>query len=163
MPIIAYIGLGSNLGDKKSRCLQALELLARVGCVNKVSSFYLTEPMDYQKQEDFINAVVELETDLSPAQLLVACRTIEHELERRRTMHRGPRTIDLDILLYGDAVIETTELVIPHPLLATRRFALIPLCEIAPQVVHPVLKKTAVLLLRELKDTHRVVAWEPGE
>jgi 2-amino-4-hydroxy-6-hydroxymethyldihydropteridine diphosphokinase len=156
MPTIAYIGLGSNMGDKKGACIKALELLGRAGCVKKVSSFYCTEPVGSCEQEDFINAVCELETDLSPEQLLAVCRAIEEELGRSRLVHWGPRTIDLDILLYGDQVIESPELTIPHPLLASRGFVLIPLCELAPGVVHPVLKKTAALLLHELKDLHRV-------
>jgi 2-amino-4-hydroxy-6-hydroxymethyldihydropteridine diphosphokinase len=158
MPTIAYIGLGSNIGDKQGFCLKALELLGRAGRVKRVSSYYCTEPVGYRAQEDFINAVCELETSLSPEQLLAACRAVEDELGRRRSLRWGPRTIDLDILLYGDRVVETPGLTIPHPFLASRGFVLIPLCEIAPQVVHPIFKKTADLLLQELQDPHRVVA-----
>ncbi len=158
MPTIAYIGLGSNIGDKQGFCLKALELLDRAGRVKRVSSYYCTEPVGYRPQEDFINAVCELETSLLPEQLLAACRAIEDELGRRRSLRWGPRTIDLDILLYGDRVIETPGLTIPHPLLASRGFVLIPLCEIAPQVVHPIFQKTADLLLQELQDPHRVAA-----
>lgn len=157
MPIIAYIGLGSNIGDKKNFCLRAIALLARAGHVNKVSSFYCTEPVGHQAQDEFINAVVELETHLLPEQLVAACRTIEDELGRRRSTRWGPRTIDLDILLYGDAIINNPDLTIPHPLLTSRGFVLIPLCEIAPHIEHPVLQKTIIQLLQELKDPHRVV------
>jgi 2-amino-4-hydroxy-6-hydroxymethyldihydropteridine diphosphokinase len=157
----AYIGLGSNIGDRKGTCLQALELLGRAGRVKKVSSFYRTEPVGHRDQEDFVNAVAELETGLSPEQLLAACRAIEDQLGRRRSVHWGPRTIDLDILLYGDQVVESANLTIPHPFLTSRGFVLVPLCEIAPQVVHPILNKTAAILLHELKDPQRVVPCGP--
>jgi 2-amino-4-hydroxy-6-hydroxymethyldihydropteridine diphosphokinase len=161
MPITAYIGLGSNIGDRKGFCLKALELLARAGRVTKVSSYYCTEPVGNRDQEEFVNAVAELETSLSPLQLLAACRAIEDELGRRRSVHWGPRTIDLDILLYGDQVVESPHLTIPHPFLTARGFVLTPLCEIAPQAVHPILKKTVAQLLHQLKDPHRVVVCGP--
>jgi 2-amino-4-hydroxy-6-hydroxymethyldihydropteridine diphosphokinase len=104
--------------------------------------------------------VAELETDLSPLALLAACHVIEEELGRDRMFRWGPRTIDLDILLYGDQVIGTGELTIPHPLLSARRFVLTPLCEIAPLAVHPVSKKTVTHLLEELDDPHRVARCE---
>jgi 2-amino-4-hydroxy-6-hydroxymethyldihydropteridine diphosphokinase len=158
MPTIAYIGLGSNIGDKKEACLKALELLGSAVRVRKVSSFYCTEPVGYHDQEDFINAVAEVETALSPHQLLTACRAVEDKLGRRRSVRWGPRVIDLDILLFGDSVIETAALSIPHPLLQSRGFVLVPLCEIAPQVVHPVLRKSAAQLLKELKNPYHVIA-----
>ena len=158
MQTIAYIGLGSNIGDRKGNCLQAINLLGS-GCrIQKISSFYCTEPVGYLEQEDFINAVVKIKTVHSPEYLLAICHTIENDLGRGRQVRWGPRTIDLDILLYGDLVMKTVELTIPHPLLETRRFVLVPLCEIAPQIIHPVLKKSVALLLHELSDTHRVVA-----
>jgi len=157
MPTIAYLGLGSNLGDKKSSCRKAIALLEHAGRVVRTSSLYCTEPVGYADQDDFVNAVVEIETGLSPHALLKKCRSIEEELGRVRTVHWGPRTIDVDILLYGTVVIETPELTIPHPLLHSRRFALAPLCEIAPQALHPKLHKTASDLLSDLHDHQRVV------
>ena len=157
MPTIAYLGLGSNLGDKKANCRKAIALLAKSSRVVRASSRYCTEAMGYTDQDDFVNAVVELETDLSPEELLDQCRAIEKELGRVRTVHWGPRTIDVDILLYGLVMIETPELTIPHPLLHTRRFVLVPLCEIAPQVFHPKLQKTASDLLLKLHDHQRVM------
>jgi 2-amino-4-hydroxy-6-hydroxymethyldihydropteridine diphosphokinase len=161
MPLTTYIGLGSNMGDKLAACRRALELLSRAGRVTRVSSFYCTEPVGYPDQETFLNAVAQLETDLSPLALLAACHVIEEELGRDRLFRWGPRTIDLDILLYGDQVVNTGELTIPHPLMAVRRFVLTPLCEIAPEAVHPVSKKSFSRLLEELSDPHRVVRCEP--
>jgi 2-amino-4-hydroxy-6-hydroxymethyldihydropteridine diphosphokinase len=157
LPTIAYIGVGSNVGNREANCRKAFELLADTGRVISVSSLYFTEPVGYKEQEDFINAVVSIETDLSATELLDACRAIEGRLGRKRKLRWGPRTIDLDILLYGDHMINRPHLVIPHPLMATRKFVLAPLAEIAPDVMHPVLHKTAEQLLRELKDTSRVV------
>ncbi|MGE5808204.1 MAG: 2-amino-4-hydroxy-6-hydroxymethyldihydropteridine diphosphokinase [Nitrospirota bacterium] len=160
MSVTAYIGLGSNMGDKMATCRTALDLLSRAGRVVRVSSFYCTEPVGYADQEPFLNAVAELETDLSPLALLAACHVIEEELGRNRLFRWGPRTIDLDILLYGDHVVDTGELTVPHALMAERRFVLTPLNEIAPDVVHPVSRKTVSTLLKELKDSHKVVKCE---
>lgn len=132
MAVTVYIGLGSNTGDKMATCRGALELLGKAGRVTRVSSFYCTEPVGYPDQESFVNAVAEIETGLSPLALLATCHVIEDELGRRRLLRWGPRTLDLDILLYGDQVVNNTELMIPHPLMAARRFVLVPLCEIAP-------------------------------
>jgi len=161
MPIIAYIGVGSNVGERKDNCRKAIELLEETGRVLSISSLYHSEPVGYKEQEDFINAVVSIETDLSAMELLDACHVIEGRLGRKRTLRWGPRTIDLDILLYGDQIMNQPHLIIPHPLMATRKFVLAPLAEIAPEVMHPVLQKTARQLLRELKDASRVIKCKP--
>jgi 2-amino-4-hydroxy-6-hydroxymethyldihydropteridine diphosphokinase len=161
MPVIAYIGLGSNKGDKSANCQKAVERLAEAGRIIGVSSFYYTEPVGYKEQEDFINAVATLETDRSPTELLSICHAIEDMLGRRRTVRWGPRTVDLDILLYGDLVICRADLVIPHPLMTVRMFVLAPLVEIAPALMHPVLKKTMTQLLSELQTSHTVIKCKP--
>src|SRR3990172_746957 len=163
MPTIAYIGIGSNVGDRKDHCRKAIELLAEAGRVIHVSSLYYTEPVGYKEQEDFINAVAAVETDCTPAELLSRCRSIEDRLGRTRAVRWGPRTIDLDILLFGDLVVDEPDLVIPHPLMATRKFVLAPLAEIVPTAFHPVLNKTAAQLLQELRNSHTVIRCKPGD
>jgi 2-amino-4-hydroxy-6-hydroxymethyldihydropteridine diphosphokinase len=157
MPVIAYIGIGSNIGDAAANCRKAIELLAEAGRVVGVSSLYHTEPVGRHEQDDFINAVAALETDLSPGELLKVCQAIEDRLGRKRGIRWGPRTADLDILLYGDLVSGQPELTIPHPQMALRKFVLAPLAEIAPDAMHPQLCKTAAQLYRELKDPHTVI------
>jgi 2-amino-4-hydroxy-6-hydroxymethyldihydropteridine diphosphokinase len=157
MPVIAYIGIGSNVGDREVNCRKAIELLAESGKVVSVSSLYRTEPVGYHEQEDFINAVAKVETDRTPAELLTVCRAIEDRLGRKRSLRWGPRTADLDILLYGNQVVNQPGLSIPHPRMAVRKFVLIPLVEIAPDAVDPLLHRTAAQLLEELNDRHTVI------
>jgi len=157
MPVIAYIGIGSNIGDGAANCRKAIELLSEAGRVVCFSSLYHTEPVGRHEQEDFINAVVALETDRSPGDLLKVCQALEDRLGRKRGIRWGPRTADLDILLYGDLVCNQPELTIPHPQMALRKFVLAPLAEIAPGAIHPQLFRTASQLYRELKDPHTVI------
>jgi len=157
MPVIAYIGIGSNIGDAAAHCRKAIELLSEAGRVVRVSSFYHTEPVGRHEQDDFINAVAAVETDRSPDDLLNVCHAIEDRLGRKRDVRWGPRTADLDILLYGDLVIERPELTVPHPQMALRKFVLAPLVEVAPDAMHPRLRRTASQLYRELKDPHTVI------
>ncbi len=142
--VTAYIGLGSNIGDREYQLNRAVELLkiTEKTQVTLVSSYYNTAPVGYEQQPDFLNAVVEIRTSLSARELLRVCSGIEKELKRERIIHWGPRTIDLDILLYGCNIINDTDLVIPHPRMHERRFVLEPLNEIAPLVLHPVFNKT---------------------
>jgi len=150
--VTAYIGLGSNLGDKRKNLDDAVRLLTEVPGIDavKVSSYYETEPVGYEEQGLFLNAVARVETSLSPKELLVTCHNIENRLGRVRTVRWGPRTIDLDILLFGGSIINMPELEIPHPLMHERAFVLEPLCELDPDVLHPVLKKTVKELLNSL-------------
>jgi 2-amino-4-hydroxy-6-hydroxymethyldihydropteridine diphosphokinase len=132
---IAYIGLGSNLGDREKNIKSAVGLLKKTKeiKVNKVSSLYETEPRGYKEQGKFLNGALELETSLSPSELLRVLQGIEGKLGRRRVIKWGPRTIDLDILLYDDLEINEKNLKIPHPQMLRRDFVLIPLKEIASQ------------------------------
>jgi 2-amino-4-hydroxy-6-hydroxymethyldihydropteridine diphosphokinase len=162
MSVIAYIGIGSNVGDREANCRRAIELLAEAGRVMGVSSLYRTEPVGYHEQEDFINAVAAVETDRTPDDLLKVCHAIEDRLGRKRGLRWGPRTADLDILLYGSQVVNRPGLFIPHPRMAMRKFVLVPLAEIAPDAVNPQLHRTAAQLLDELHDRHLVMKYGEG-
>ena len=149
----AFISIGSNVGDREQQIAAAIRGFGTRGILlKKQSSIYSTEPVDVETQSWFLNCVVEVETDLMPRQLLKALQQIENELGRRRLVRRGPRIIDLDILLYGASVVQAPELEIPHPRLIHRRFMLVPLAEIAPALRHPVENKTVDELLAETED-----------
>lgn len=150
----AYLSLGSNLGDRVANLRTAIQRLGSLGTVRKVSSFYETEPVEVADQPWFVNCVVLLEVDGSARDLLRHALTIEQEMGRQRLRHKGPRNVDIDILLYGESMIDEPGLKIPHPAMHQRRFVLEPLAEIAPNVCHPLLKKTA----REL-----LAAFPPGQ
>ena len=142
-----YLSLGSNLGDREGYLRQAIALIGAAGVrVLRLSSLYETEPLEVRDQPRFLNLVVEAETELFPKQLLARLLKIELDLGRRRGRPKGPRSIDIDILLYGRSVIESAELRVPHPRLAERRFVLEPLAELAPGLRHPVNHRT----IREL-------------
>lgn len=146
-----YIGIGSNLGDREGNCLKAIELMRERGIsILKQSSPYETEPWGLTDQPKFINMAVEAETSRSPLKLLEVLKEIEKEMRRTEAVRWGPRVIDLDILLYGDLVLDEPDLKIPHPLMEEREFVLRPLAEIAPDVRHPVINKTMGELLKKL-------------
>jgi 2-amino-4-hydroxy-6-hydroxymethyldihydropteridine diphosphokinase len=146
----AYLSLGSNVGDRDVNLRSAIEQLSRVGRVVAVSLFYETEPMEVKAQAWFLNCVVEVETEKSAAELLDALLSIERAMGRERVQAKGPRNIDIDILLLGDAVIDEKGLKVPHPAMHQRRFVLAPLAEIAPDAIHPVFKRSARELLEAL-------------
>jgi 2-amino-4-hydroxy-6-hydroxymethyldihydropteridine diphosphokinase len=144
-----YLSIGSNLGGRERNLRDALGLLAGPSLrILRVSSFYETEPRDVADQPWFLNAVVEAETDLFPKQLLARLQKIERQLGRKRIRPKGPRTIDIDILLYGEAVIATDDLTVPHPRMEERRFVLEPLAELGPDLRHPVTRRTVREMLR---------------
>jgi 2-amino-4-hydroxy-6-hydroxymethyldihydropteridine diphosphokinase len=149
MPVV-YLGLGSNIGDKEAHITQALHLISEICEVKKKSHLYLTEPVGNTKQEWFLNCVVEVETELDPKHLLVAIKSIERTLGRVKTVKNGPRIIDIDILFYGNKIVDTKNLVIPHPLLQKRLFVLQPMMDLNPYFIHPILKKS----IQELYKNH---------
>lgn len=139
----AYIGIGSNLGNREENCEKAIKLLEAGNIrIKKRSSMIETEPWGVEDQPKFINMAAEIETDLEPEELLSLLKGIEFKIGRRPEERWGPREIDLDILLYDDLVLKTPELEIPHPNIEKRGFVLKPLSEIAPEKIHPILKKS---------------------
>ena len=164
-----FIGFGSNLGDRLDFCDRAVTLLSLLpgSQVTAVSSLYETEPVAEGADPGsgwFLNGVVRLETEIAPRKLLDVCREIEQALGRDSANRHGPRTLDLDVLFYGDGVINEPALIIPHPRLHLRRFVLTPMVELDPDRRHPVLERTMKDLLDHLDDPHRVWRFEspPG-
>jgi len=147
-----FFGLGSNIGDKKQNLHKALDLLKEKCVIKKVSSFYKSAPMYYEDQDWFVNAAAEVDTHLSPQELMSFLEKTEKKMGRVRHMKNGPRLIDLDILFYDDLITEAKEHTIPHPKLRERSFVLVPLAEIAPEFIDPLTKKTIEELLMELGD-----------
>ncbi len=160
MKNLVYIGLGSNMGDRVSHIQQALHMLVDSSSLSilNTSSFYETEPVGFKDQEWFVNAVVEVETNLSPEDLLNQCQGIEAKLGRVRDPNNqdGPRTIDLDILFYGDQVISTEALIIPHPRFHERAYALVPMLELNDSLIHPVIHQSITQVHQALKSPEEV-------
>jgi 2-amino-4-hydroxy-6-hydroxymethyldihydropteridine diphosphokinase len=154
--IKTYISAGSNLGNKMANIEYALDELADAGRISQVSSYFETEPVGYTNQPWFLNLAIELETRLEPSELLHLCLGIEASRDRKRSFPNAPRTLDLDILLYGDIAVREENLISPHPRLSERRFVLEPLAQIAPDFLHPVLKQSIRSLLETCSDTSQV-------
>ena len=144
-----YLALGSNLGDRMGNLASAVERLSQKVNIKKVSSVYETEPVYYKEQPLYFNAVCLAVTELEPSDLLRFVKGIESDLGRQPSFRNAPRLIDIDILFYGDRVVQTAELTIPHPGIAERAFVLVPLAEIAPKLVHPVIHKKVEDLLAD--------------
>jgi 2-amino-4-hydroxy-6-hydroxymethyldihydropteridine diphosphokinase len=156
--IIAYLSAGSNLGDRKINLERGIRALLDGGVsIRHISPVFETEPVGFREQPWFLNIALGVETQLSPDELLSGCLKIEADLGRVRTIAGGPRTLDLDILLYGNLVIDKPGLRVPHPRMALRRFVLAPLACIAPGIVHPELGRNISELLTTCKDPSKVV------
>ena len=151
---IAYIGLGSNIEPRDTYLKKAIDLLQSYEEIEltAASSIFETDPVDYVKQDDFLNMVAEVRTTLTSKRLLLSCQEIEEKLGRKRIIDKGPRTIDLDILLYNDIHIDEDQLQIPHPRLNERAFVLVPLCELVPEIIVPGKDKQVKALLSDLPD-----------
>jgi 2-amino-4-hydroxy-6-hydroxymethyldihydropteridine diphosphokinase len=160
----AYIGLGSNLGDRKATLRTAVQRLKTLGRIAGISRLYETEPVGYLEQPPFLNAVVTLETELAPGELLRAVLGIERDLGRKRSFPNAPRTLDLDLLLVDDLTLDTTALTLPHPRLHERAFVLVPLAELAPEMVPPGSGQTVRELMRALPgggvEVYAPAGWE---
>jgi 2-amino-4-hydroxy-6-hydroxymethyldihydropteridine diphosphokinase len=153
----AYLSLGSNIGDRAANIARAITALPEHGIrVIKQSRLYETEPVEMREQDWFLNGVIEVQTDFQPQELIAALLAIEQSMGRQRLVPKGPRIIDLDILLFGAVVLKQPQLEIPHPRLAARRFVLVPFAEIAPNVMHPTLGKTIRELLEITPDKSEV-------
>lgn len=163
--VTAYVGLGSNLGDRAGNLLLAVRCMIEAGfVVNRLSNVYETEPVDIDSDALFLNMAAEIYLNgVSPTQMMARLLRIEYLMGRGDKGAKRPRTIDIDVLLYGDTVMETQFLILPHPRLHERKFVLCPLAEIAPHLVHPVLKKDVTQLLAECGDTTCVKKWEPND
>ena len=161
---IAYVGLGSNLGDRAGNLLLAVRALIEASfVVNKLSAIYETEPIDIESDVNFLNMVAEIHiTNVSATQMIARLLRIEYLLGRGDKSIKRPRTVDLDILFFGDQQIDTEFLTLPHPRLHLRKFVLVPLAEIAPHFVHPVLQMEIADILAKCEDTSEVKRWNPN-
>lgn len=151
MKKLVYLSLGSNLGDRENYLREAISRLGSLGAIKQVSGFYETQPVEVQNEQPwFLNCALDMETELMPLEFLGRMLRVEQSMGRVRTEPKGPRTIDIDIVFFGNDVLDTPELTVPHPAMHQRRFVLEPLAEIAPAIVHPVLKRTVRDLLDSL-------------
>ncbi|WP_282156152.1 2-amino-4-hydroxy-6-hydroxymethyldihydropteridine diphosphokinase [Cytobacillus gottheilii] len=158
----AFISLGSNIGDRFSYLQDAIEMLSSNKKINMVnySSVYETDPVGYEDQDRFLNMVIQVDTELSPYELLEICLAAEQELGRKRLIKWGPRTIDLDILLYNQDNIESEKLTVPHPRIQERAFVMIPLLEIKPDITLPAMDMPLCILAEEIPDKKGVQIWK---
>ena len=154
----AYIGFGSNIGDRLAHIQNAIHALSKTEGITlkKISSIYTTDPVGYEEQAQFLNGVAAIQTSLSPLSLLHTLKDIETAIGRKHRVRWGPREIDLDILIYGDVCVQTEKLVVPHPEMHLRGFVLVPLAELAPDLVHPIFQESIHTLLNRFEDDKTV-------
>ena len=159
---LAYIGFGSNIGDRLTHIQNAIQNLSKTEGIilRQISSLYKTDPVGYEAQAQFLNGVAAIQTTLPPLSLLHTLKDIETAIGRKHRIRWGPREIDLDILIYGDVCLQTEKLVIPHPEMHLRGFVLVPLAEIAPNLIHPVFQETIQTLCNRLEDDKSVLRKE---
>jgi len=150
--VTAYIGVGSNVGERLDNCKTSFGMFTGDVRVTRVSSFYITSPVGYLEQDDFVNCVIEVQTSLPPLELYGEMVRVERELKKNKPFKDGPRTIDLDLLLFGELVCSDDVLTVPHPRMHLRSFVLEPLAEIAPSLIHPVLQQTVETLKNSLQE-----------
>ena len=158
-PVKVYLGLGANLGDRQGNLLRAVELLSQWGQIEELSSLYETEPVGYLDQPPFLNAACQLTTILTAEELLAVAKNIESALGRTPSFPNAPRPVDIDILFYGEQIMNSPHLTIPHPHLQERAFVLVPLAEIAPNLIHPVTGMTVREMMERLGSLKGVVRW----
>ena len=161
-PVTAYLGLGSNLGDREKHLRKGLQFLSRSVQLVRFSSMYETEPWGDTEQPRFLNLVCEANAEISPHRLLEVAKEVEQRVGRKPTFRHGPRVLDIDLLFYGNQVVTTSELTIPHPRITERAFVLIPLAEIASTYMHPVLRQTVGELLEQVEGSEGVRLWGPS-
>jgi 2-amino-4-hydroxy-6-hydroxymethyldihydropteridine diphosphokinase len=154
-----YLSLGSNIGDREKYLETTIKELEKIIKIEKISSIYETEAEDYEEQDNFLNLAIKGKTNLSPKKLLKETQRIEEEIGRQKIIEKGPRTIDIDILFYGDQIIETETLKIPHKGIEKRKFVLVPLAEIDENINHPILNKSINSILKSLKSHKEVKVW----
>ena len=155
----AYLGLGTNIENRETHLRVALTEISQLGSITKQSSIYETSPVGYEAQDDFLNMVIELETELDPTELIIKLQEIEHKIGRIKEVTNGPRKIDIDILLFNNEVIDSKNLTIPHPRMHRRKFVLIPLKEIKADLTLPTTGESINTLLENLKNSEKVNIW----
>lgn len=155
----AYISLGSNIGDRKTNLETAIKEIGNLGKIIKKSSIYESEPVDYKNQPYFLNSALILETELSPAELIIKLQEIEHKMGRIKEIEKGPRNIDLDIIFYNNEIIKQEHLQIPHTSYIKRNFVLTPIAEIEPEYIDPITNKSVSNLKETIINPEKVTLW----